>query len=167
MSTSTRSRLHTPAKVPDLPNGGRPSSGRSAAASSRWKRSIGASPVVPCIAHVGDLAHPPGEMRLERRPAGEAAARDRVVLHVADAALVLALGPRPVRRAGPRPEAPVAREGVQPRVEPHLARRRVVMLDQRPGVVEQHLLRNAAEMARSASMPSNQADCRSCRKTRT
>ena len=96
---------------------------------------------------IGDLAHPPVEMRLERGPTVEAAPGDRVVLHVADAALVLALGPRAVGRASARPETPVACKPMQPLVKSHLARRCVVVLDQRPGVVEQNLLRNPAEMA--------------------
>jgi hypothetical protein len=36
---------------------------------------------------------------------------------------------------------------VQTRVEPNLARRRIVLLDQGAGIVEQHLLRHAAEVA--------------------
>ena len=46
----------------------------------------------------------------------------RVALHIADAALVLALGSRPIRRAGPRPEIPVPGKRQEPRVEPHLPR---------------------------------------------
>src|SRR5208282_6207387 len=42
------------------------------------------------IARVGDLAHPPRKVSLERRPGVEAMAGDRVALPVADAALVLA-----------------------------------------------------------------------------
>jgi len=64
---------------------------------------------------------------------------------VADAALVLALGPGPVRRARPHPKAPVPRESVQPRVHDHLPARRIVVQDQRPRVVEQHLLGHPAE----------------------
>jgi hypothetical protein len=51
---------------------------------------------------VGDLAHPPAEMRFQRRPAEERVPGDRIALDVADAALVLALRARPVRGAGPR-----------------------------------------------------------------
>ncbi len=95
---------------------------------------------------VGDLAHPPAEMRFQRRPAEERVPGDRIALDVADAALVLALRARPVRGAGPRPEAPVIGEGREPLVEADLARRCVVMIDQRPGVVEQHLARHPAEV---------------------
>src|SRR3954451_20408039 len=104
-------------------------------------------------APVGHLAHPPGEMRLERRPAREAPPGDGVALDVADPALVLALGPRPVGCAGPRPHAPVARERVQPLVEDHLTGLRVVVRDQRAGVVEQQLARHAAEVAEGALDP--------------
>src|SRR6266851_5156130 len=62
---------------------------------------------------VGDLAHPPVEMRLERRPARESMAGNGVALDVADAALVLALGAGPIRRASVRMEAPIAGKGVQ------------------------------------------------------
>ena len=72
-------------------------------------------------------------------------AGDRVALDVADAALVFALGAGPIRRAGSRLEAPVARKGVQTVVETHLARGRVMVLDQRPRIVEQHLLRHPAK----------------------
>ena len=61
-------------------------------------------------AHVRDLALPLGEMRLERLPAREAMPGDRVLLHVADAALRLALRARPIRRAGARTEAPMLGE---------------------------------------------------------
>jgi hypothetical protein len=54
---------------------------------------------------VGDLPGPALEMRHECAPAREAAAGDRVALHIADAALVLTLGSRAIRRAGPGPEA--------------------------------------------------------------
>jgi len=55
---------------------------------------------------VGDLARPSVEMRLECRPARKDVTGNGVALDVADAALVLALGARPIRRAGPRPETP-------------------------------------------------------------
>ena len=67
-------------------------------------------------------------------------------LCVADAPLVLALRARPERRAGARPEAPVAREGEEARVEPHLPRRRVVVRHQGLGVVHQHLGGDPAEV---------------------
>src|SRR5690606_16158855 len=98
-------------------------------------------------APVGDLARPPRQMRLERRPAGEAVAGDGVALHIADAALVLALGARPVRRAGARPEAPVAGEGLQPGIELDLPGERVMVLDQGAGVVQEDLLGNPREGA--------------------
>ena len=94
---------------------------------------------------VGDLAHPPVEMRLQRRPADEGMAGNGVALDVADAALVLALGAGPIRRASVRMEAPIAGEGVQTIVETHLAGGRVMVIDQRPRIVEQDLLRHPAK----------------------
>src|SRR5690606_8773892 len=79
--------------------------------------------------HVGDLAHPPDQMRLQRRPAGKAVSGDGVALHVTDAALVLALGAGAVRRTGARLEAPVSGEGLEAGVEPHLARGGVMVVD--------------------------------------
>jgi hypothetical protein len=93
-------------------------------------------------------------MRLELSPARKAVASDRIVFHVADAALVLPFRSRPVGSAGPRPEAPVAGEGVQALVEAHLACRRVMVLDQRPSVVEQHRLRHVAKIAKRRLYPS-------------
>jgi hypothetical protein len=101
-------------------------------------------------AAIGDLAAPRRQVGLELRPAAEASAGDRVLLHIADAALVLPLAAGAVGRTGARPEAPVSGEGVQLRVEPDLARRRVMVLDERPGVVEQDLGGNAAEVQEGA-----------------
>lgn len=53
-------------------------------------------------AHVSNLAVPLLEVRDEGTPAREAAAGDCIALYISDAALVLALGARPIRRAGPR-----------------------------------------------------------------
>ena len=89
-------------------------------------------------------------MRLKLPPAAEAPACDRVLLDVTDAAFVLALGARPVRRASPNPEAPVAREGVKPGVKDRLPAGGVVMDDQRTRIVEQRLRRDAAEGAELA-----------------
>jgi hypothetical protein len=101
-------------------------------------------------APVRHLARPPDQMDLQRRPAREAAARDGVALDVAHAPLVLALGPGAERRTRHRSHVPVAGEGVEARVEHHLPRARVVALDQRTGVVEQHLRGQPAEMAERA-----------------
>ena len=69
---------------------------------------------------VGDLPRPARQMGLEGGEALEAAAGDGVALHVADAALVLALGSRPIGRTGPNLEAPVPREGMELGVQHHL-----------------------------------------------
>ena len=100
--------------------------------------------------HVGHLAHPPGEVSLQRAPRGKAPARDRVVLDVAHAALVLALGPGTVGRTRHRTHIPVASKRVEAGVERHLPRGRVMVIDEGPGVVDQHLAGQAAEMLERA-----------------
>lgn len=57
--------------------------------------------------HVRHLTLPLGEMRLECLPAREGMPRNRVLLHVADAILRLALRARPIPRAGARTEWPL------------------------------------------------------------
>ena len=94
-------------------------------------------------------------------------AGNRIALDVTDPALVLALGPRPVRRAGARPEPPVAGEGDEPLVEAYLPGGRVMMGHQGARIVEKRLPRRAPEVAEGRLDPSSQADCRSCRKART
>ena len=95
---------------------------------------------------VRDLALPPRQMRLQSRPALEAVSCDGVPLDVAYAALVLPLRPGPVWRASARSEPPIGGERLEPVVELDLARGRVVMDHQRPRVVDQHLLRHAAQV---------------------
>lgn len=90
---------------------------------------------------VRDLAHPASQLRLEGRPALEAAAGHGIALDVSDTAFVLALCARPIRRTGPRLEAPVAGEGVKARVEAHFPDARGVALDLRPGNVDLDLRR--------------------------
>ncbi|EPX76413.1 hypothetical protein Salmuc_00299 [Salipiger mucosus DSM 16094] len=97
--------------------------------------------------HVRDLPDPGFQMRLERGEALESASGDGIALHVAHAALVLALRPGSVRRAGPDPEAPVSGKGVEPGIDRHLPRHRIMVGDQGAGVVEQHFLRHTAEAA--------------------
>ena len=119
---------------------------------------------------IGDLARPLGQMRLQGREALEGSPRDRVALHVAHAALVLALGPRPVRRAGLGPEAPVPCEGVELGVEHHLPRRRVAASRCR---IRARALSSSTSSgtppraAKALSMPSNPCSGRSPRKART
>ena len=96
-------------------------------------------------AHISDLARPGFEMRLEFCPAPETSTRDRVLLDVTDAALVLALRARSVRRASPNAKTPVPRESVKPRVQDDLPARGIVVQNQRPRIVEQHFLRDAVE----------------------
>ena len=52
------------------------------------------------FALIGNLAHPTIQMRLERRPALKAAISDRVLLDVANPALLLAFRTYPIGRAG-------------------------------------------------------------------
>jgi len=75
-------------------------------------------PAVPL--NVSHLAHPMPQVRFQRRPAREAVARNVVVLDIANASLVLALGARPIRRIGAGADIPVAAERGEPRVETHL-----------------------------------------------
>ena len=73
-----------------------------------------------------------------------------VALDIADAALVLAFGARSIRRASVRMEAPIEGKGVQAFVETHLPGGRVMVIDQRPGVVEHHLLRHPVKVSERA-----------------
>src|ERR1700751_1966257 len=88
---------------------------------------------------VGDLAHPPVEVPLQRRPADEVMPGDGVALDIADAALVLAFCAGSVRCASARMEAPMVGKGEQTIIEPYLAGGRVMVIHQRPRIVEQHL----------------------------
>ena len=84
-----------------------------------------------------------------------------------DATLVLALGARAIRRAGADPKTPVPGKRMQPWMQHHLTAARVVVQDQRLGIVEQNLPRHAAEGPEALSSPSNQLSCRSCPYART
>src|SRR5947199_755811 len=85
--------LHAPDQLAHLPErrptGQRPQRRRLVAPEARDRRLARRA----VDADVGHLARPPGQVRLQRRPAREAPAGDGVALDVADAALVLALGP--------------------------------------------------------------------------
>ena len=105
------------------------------------------------FALVGDLARPPVQMRLERRPALKPAPGDRVLLDVADSAFVLPFRARSIGSTGPRLEAPVPGEGMQPRVKPHLARHRVMVLDKSLRIIDQDFRRNAPEPQECALQP--------------
>ncbi len=94
---------------------------------------------------VGDLAGPLHQMSFQRGKALEGTPRDRVALHVADAALVLALRPGSIRRAGLYLKAPVPGKGMQLRVHhdclyalqptiPHLTRSALHRCLQRHGI---------------------------------
>jgi hypothetical protein len=106
-------------------------------------------------------------MRLERLPAGKAAAGDGVPLDVADAPLGLALGPRPVRRAGARPEAPVPGEGQELRIEDDRPGLGIVLGDQSRGLSKSTSSGTPPKAKNALSMPSNQLSCRSWRNART
>jgi hypothetical protein len=110
----------------------------------RW---LGGGAVHP---HVGDLAHPASKMRLQFFQGCEAMTGNGIALDVAHAALVLALGPGAVWGTRPGDHAPVAAEGVEAVVEGDLAGLRVVLVDERPRVVDQHLAGGAAEVPERA-----------------
>ena len=108
--------------------------GRSLLALEPCDRRLAGRPVHP---HIGNLAHPPSQMRLQSTPGAKAPPRDGVVLDVADATLVLAFGAGAVGRAGDRPHIPVADKRMQAVGELHFTRDGIVVLDQGTGVVEQ------------------------------
>jgi hypothetical protein len=91
-------------------------------------------------APIGDLTVPPLQMALHLAPGVKAVPRNAAAFHVPHAALILALGLRPVRPAGLDREPPVPGKGGEHRVDHQLTRPGVVMRDQRLGVVDQHLL---------------------------
>src|SRR5580704_10463025 len=105
-----------------------PAQGRRPGAREALDRLLAASAVDVLV---GNLPHPPPEMRFQRRPADERVTGDRIAFDVTDAALVFSLGARSVWSTGPRPEIPVMRKGGEPLVGADLARRRVVAVDQR------------------------------------
>src|SRR5947208_1578135 len=95
-------------------------------------------------------------MRLERGEAVEAAARDGIALDVADPGLCLALGPCSIRTAGARRDAPVGAERAERRMHMHDACLDIAPEDQRASIVDEHCLRDAAEVqerAREALAP--------------
>lgn len=106
---------------------------------------------------VGNIAGPGIKMRFHLAPAGEAATGDGILLHVTHAALVLALGPCAIRGTGPHPEAPVPGKRMQPGMQHHLPARGIMVQNQRPGVVEQDLARNAAKGEERAFHPGKPA----------
>lgn len=68
-------------------------------------------------AHVGDIAGAPRDMRLQRGEGIKRVAGKRVVLHIADAAFVIAFRLRATRRACDGANAPVLRKRKQARME--------------------------------------------------
>src|SRR4051794_12821680 len=78
---------------------------------------------------------------------------DRILLHVADAVLRLALRARPIWRAGARTEAPMLCEGYKLVVELNRPAHRVVAHDKRAWIVHQHFLRHTAEGRECALEP--------------
>ena len=106
-------------------------------------------------AHVGDVAHPGDQMSFQRLPAGKPSSRQRILLDVADPVLVLALGPRPVRRTGLRLELPVTGKRMEALVERHLPGLPVVVGHQRSGIVDQDLARDAREMREGPFQPTH------------
>jgi hypothetical protein len=129
-----------------LSNGQRPRGQRSQSvpllALEAIERSLVRRAVNPRVG--GD--HPSREMRLESGEALEGAASDGISLHVADPRLGLALCACPVRTASARRHAPVGAKGAERRVHMHDACLGVAPEDQRARIVDQHRLRDAAEV---------------------
>lgn len=99
-------------------------------------------------ARVGDFPLPQRQVGFQCRPTGEGAAGQGVLLGIADAILVFALGPWAVGGAGFGGEAPVSGEGVEAFVEHDFAGLDVVAVYQGTGVVHQDFTRDAAEMGK-------------------
>ena len=99
-------------------------------------------------AHVGHLALPARQVRLQRRPALEGVTGDGVLLDVTHPVLGLALGAGAKRGAGPDPDVPVPAERLEAAVEPDLARLRIVRVHERLGVVDQQRPHPPAEMGK-------------------
>jgi hypothetical protein len=78
-------------------------------------------------AHIGDIPRPGFKMRLQGFPAREAAAGNRVPLHITDAVLRFAFGARAIRSAGARSKAPVLGKRLEPLIKHHRARRRIML----------------------------------------
>ena len=104
----------------------------------------------PMAAHVGHLSLPAHKVGRQGLPTGEDVAGQRVLLHIAHAVLVLALGLGPEGRAGLGRETPMPGKGQQAFVERHFTRLHVMRENQRPGVIQQHLARDAAEVGKGA-----------------
>lgn len=92
------------------------------------------------------LTHPPVQVLLQVSPGLEGVARHGVALDVAHAAFVLALGVGTVGGAGHGPESPVMCQCPEPIIEDHLSAGCVVVLHQRPGVIDQDLPGNTPEV---------------------
>src|SRR3954469_23713385 len=103
--------------------------------------------------NVRNLTLPSVEMRLECFPTWEGMTGNRVLLHIADAVLRLALRARPIWRAGARTEAPMFCEGYKLVVELNRPAHRVVAHDKRAWIVHQHFLRHTAEGRECALEP--------------
>jgi len=78
---------------------------------------------------VGNIAYPLLKVSFQGRPTLEPPPGNGILLRVADTALILTLGARPIRRAGARPKTPMLGEGVQPGIELDLPGQPVVTSD--------------------------------------
>ncbi len=134
-------------------NGAIPETGFNAPASSTRKARGGTFAGRAMNACIGSLATPSLKMRLERIPCCKRPPGDRVLFYIADAVLRLAFRASPIWSAGSWPEAPMLGESRQLRVEGNLARHSVMPVNERPGVVEKHLLRHAPKLRKRAFQP--------------
>lgn len=78
--------------------------------------------------NVGNLPCPPVQVCFKCGPAFKTAASNRIPFYVADPALVLAFRAGAIGCAGTRREAPVSGKRTETVIEPHLARRSIMML---------------------------------------
>ena len=126
---------------------GRAGRGRRASRSSRSKRLLGCSLVVPWIRSIGDLDHPPSQVRLQNLEGSERATGQCVVLDVADSPFDLPLGSSATRTTGLGCQASVPAERLESWIPDHLAGLAIVRGHQGRGVVAEDLLGEAAEVS--------------------
>src|ERR1700732_4786629 len=120
-----------------------PAQGRRPGAREALDRLLAASAVDVLV---GNLPHPPPEMRFQRRPADERVTGDRIAFDVTDAALVFSLGARSVWSTGPRPEIPVIAKAASRSWE-RTSRFAASWRSASAGIVEQHLACHPAKVA--------------------
>ena len=105
----------------------------------------------PVYTLIGDGGRPLHQPRIEMRPRVKAFAGERIARDVLDAGFHFAFRLRAIRGARPRPKAVVAREvGIRGMPAHRVAR---VLQHHRARVVDDHPIRDAAEMLEGQFMP--------------